>query len=708
MAGEVVTPEPGSLRVALVGCGRISAYHVAALKAIRGVEIVAVCDLDERAARETATQYGIRGCYTDMEAMLHDLRPDVVHLLTPPKSHLALARTAAKYRAHMYIEKPLASTEADAQAILELAKEAGVQVCPGHSRLFDPVFVEACERIRQGDIGRVISVRAEQGFTYEAAARSTAIPWSYSYDWGTFENLICHPLYLVCHFLPNPGRPQVVGYNAGAVREAGVEEIRVLLPSGAGIGEVSFSLCSAPEVNRIEVVGTRGRVTADWQTMTVVTTRESGLPSALVRFTGNFATAFGLARSGVKTLVGIATGKVKRYQGLRTIIDRFYQSIRQGLTPPVPAEDGLLNVRLMDHIKEACEGARKQRPTPGGYIAGNRPRVLVTGASGFLGGRLVEVLSDRGIAVRGATRLLSRARQLPGVEWVQCDLAREDQIRSALCDVDTVFHCAALCGAPGSLREYEEANVEGTLRLLRLAADTGVRNFIYVSSMSVYGAPRDPNSSLDETSPLDERASERGAYTRSKLAADRAVLDFARRHRTPAHRWPRIIVLRPGTIYGPGAKVPVGRFQLPSPNARPLITGSRRIPAGLVYVDDVVDGMLAAAHSEVPTGSIYNLVDSADCDQEQLARTLQQVSGGRIRPRFAPYLLVWAAMLGLDLISLVRHRKLGTARYRLQRTLAPMRFECTAARKDLGWQSRVPLAVGLGRVLDGHNAAAGV
>jgi nucleoside-diphosphate-sugar epimerase len=127
-----------------------------------------------------------------------------------------------------------------------------------------------------------------------------------------------------------------------------------------------------------------------------------------------------------------------------------------------------------------------------------------------------------------------------------------------------------------------------------------------------------------------------------------------------------------------------------------------------VYVDDVVDGMLAAAHSEVPTGSIYNLVDSADCDQEQLARTLQQVSGGRIRPRFAPYLLVWAAMLGLDLISLVRHRKLGTARYRLQRTLAPMRFECTAARKDLGWQSRVPLAVGLGRVLDGHNAAAGV
>jgi nucleoside-diphosphate-sugar epimerase/predicted dehydrogenase len=700
MAGKVVTAEPKSLRVALVGCGRISGYHLTALKAIRGVEVVGVCDLDERAARETASLHGIRGCYTEMEAMLRDLRPEVVHLLTPPRSHLALARIAAAYQAHMYIEKPLASSETEARALLDLARKAGVQVCPGHSRLFDPVFVEACRRIQQGDIGRVISVRAEQGFTYEAAARAAVIPWSYTYDWGIFDNLICHPLYLACHFLPEAGRPQVVGYNLGSVREAGMEEIRILIPSPAGLGEVSLSLCSAPEVNRVEVVGTRGRITADWQTMTVLTMRESGLPSALARFISNFATAFDLARSGIGTLVGIATGKVKRYQGLRTIIEQFYQALREGLVPPVLPEQGLLTVRLMDQIKEACEGSRKQRPVSAGEPASIRPRILVTGASGFLGGRLVQGLSAQGNAARGTTRLLSRAMPLPGVEWVQCDLQREDRLRSALCDVETVFHCAALCGAPGSLRDYEEANVEGTMRLLRLALEAGVNNFIYVSSMSVYAAPKNSGSLLNENSPLDERASERGPYTRSKLAADRAVLDFARRH-----KWPRIVVLRPGTIYGPGAKLPVGRLQLPSPKTRPIIAGSRRIPMGLVYVDDVVAAMLAAAHSSVPTGSVYNLVDSADCDQEELARTLHQVSGGRIQPHFAPYPLIWTAMLGVDLVSLVRHRQLGTARYRLRRTLAPMRFECTAARKDLGWRPRVPLAIGLARVLNGTDQA---
>ena len=689
------TTQRERLRVALVGCGRISTYHIAALRALPGVEIVAVCDLNDRLARQVATRHAIPRCYSDMETMVRETRPEVVHLLTPPRTHLALARIAAAHRAHMYIEKPFAASESDARAILDLAREAGVEVCPGHSRLFDPVFVEASRRVRAGDIGQVISVRAEQGFTYEADARSAVIPWSYSYDWGTFDNLICHPLYLACHFLSDPGNPRVAGFNLGSVREAGVEEIRVLIPSSSGIGEVSLSLCSSPEVNRVEVTGTKGRITADWQTMTVLTTRASGLPSAASRFTGNFGTAFDLIRSGLSTLVGIATGKVKRYAGLRTTIEQFYGSITDGLPAPIPAEQGVLNVRLMDQIKAACQDSQKWRPEMTNGKA-TQSRILVTGASGFLGGRLVEVLSQHRTPVRATTRLVSRARQLPEVGWVQCDLAEEDSLRDALHGIETVFHCAALCGAPGSLEEFEDANVRGTLRLVRLAAEAGVKTVVYVSSMSVYAPPNGTRAVLDETSPYDGRAAERGAYTRSKLAADAALLEYARRELSP-----RIIVLRPGTIYGPGAKLPVGRLQLPSSSTRPLVAGSRRVSAGLVYVDDVVDAMLAAARSGVPTGSVYNLVDSSDCSQDELARTLREVTGGRIQPVFAPYPLVWLMMLGMDLMTLVRHRQLGTARYRLQRTLAPMRFECTAARKDLGWRPRVGLAEGLSRAMNG-------
>ena len=689
------TSQHESIRVALIGCGRISTHHISALKTLPNVEIVAVCDTDERRARQTATRHAIPRCYSDADAMLRETKPAVVHLLTPPATHLSLAKVAFRYRVHVYIEKPFAASEEDARAICDLARDAGVQVCPGHSRLLDPLFVEASRRVSAGHIGQVVSVRAEQGFMYEPGARSAVIPWSYSYDWGTFDNLICHPLYLACHFLSHPGRPQVAGFNLGTVREAAVEEIRVLIPSANGIGEVSLSLCSSPEVNRLEIVGTKGRITADWQTLAVLTLQKTRLPSGLAPFAASVKAASHLIRSALSRLVDLVSGKVSSQPGLRSTIEQFYGSIMGKLPAPVAPEAGVLNARLMDQIREACQRARKQRPALNARQE-HPPKMLVTGASGFLGGRLVEVLSSQRNAVRGATRLVSRARALPGVEWVQCDLAAEAELRVALRNIETVFHCAALCGAPGSPEEFEDANVRGTLRLVRIAADAGVKTFVHVSSMTVYAAPDTSGTILDENSPYDGRAAERGAYTRSKLAADAALLEYARRELSP-----RIIVLRPGTMYGPGARLPVGRLQLPSSRERPLVAGSRRVSAGLVYVDNVIDAMLAAARSGVPTGSIYNLVDSADCDQEELARTICELSEGRIRPVFAPYPLVWAAMLALDLLSLVRKGQLGTRRYRLQRTLAPMRFECAAARRDLGWRPRVSLAEGLARVLEG-------
>src|SRR5712691_2675838 len=207
-----------TIRTALVGCGRISDVHIETLKGLPNVEVVAVCDLNESVARDQATRHNIPGIYTDMEEMMREVHPNVVHLLTPPRTHRSLAAIAARHHAHMYVEKPLASSEADARCIVETAQNAGVHVCPGHSLLFVPCFLEACRRIRQGEIGEVLSVRAEHGFSYEAAARGAVIPCGYTYDWGIFDNLMTHPLYVACHFLHATGKPQVVAFNPGRIR----------------------------------------------------------------------------------------------------------------------------------------------------------------------------------------------------------------------------------------------------------------------------------------------------------------------------------------------------------------------------------------------------------------------------------------------------------------------------------------------------------
>jgi nucleoside-diphosphate-sugar epimerase len=296
--------------------------------------------------------------------------------------------------------------------------------------------------------------------------------------------------------------------------------------------------------------------------------------------------------------------------------------------------------------------------------------------------------------------LLSRATPLAGVEWSLCDISKEDDLKRALSGIETVFHCAAMVGPPGTLEDYHEINVAGTLRLVNLATKAGVKNLIYVSSISVYGSPVGRDDYIEESAPYDERAADRGVYTQTKIDAEKALLGFVNQQNGNRSS-PRVIIFRPGTIYGPGAALPLGRFPLPSPERWPIITGSRRVPVPLTYIDNLIDAMLAAAESEVPTGRIYNVVDSANLDQAELARTLRKVSNGRIRPLFVPYPFVWAMMLGIDLLSVVRQRKLGTARFRLKRTLADMRFKCTAAREELGWVPRVFFEEGMTQVLEG-------
>jgi predicted dehydrogenase/nucleoside-diphosphate-sugar epimerase len=687
------------LRVAVVGCGRISLVHLETLRNRPDVEIVGVCDTNLALAHDRATAFKIPSACSDLAALLRESSPDVVHLLTPPSSHLALIRASATVGAHVYVEKPLAQTAAEAGEIVKISRAAGIRVCPGHNRLFDPVMVHAISLVSRGDIGRVVGVRAEQGYSYESAARGAVTPWSYTYDWGLFDNLMPHPLYLASFFLRNPEEPRVAAVDRGRVREAAVEEIRVLIPSSAAIAEVSLSLTQAPESNRLEILGTKGRILVDLLAMSVVVVPLSDLPSIVTRLAGGFYTGAQLAGWSLRNGMGIVSGRIKRYPGIRTLVGAFHDSIRSGGPEPIRLEDGVQNVRQLESIRRACTATSKRRvseSTPQEYASG---RDLVTGATGFVGGHLLPRLVSPERLVRAGARLLSRATKMEGVAWIRLDLNDSKTFLRALDGVRTVYHCAALVGSPGSLAEYEQTNVEGTIALLDAAREQGVRDFIYLSSIGVYGM--EAGRWVDESAPYDSRASERGSYTQTKLAAERAVLSWTKRRPLP-----RVVILRAGAIYGPRLPLPIGRLTLPSTRCRPLVAGSGRVPMPLTYVTNVADAMILAATGEAPTGSVFNIVDSPDLDQRAVARALREASHGRIRPLFVPYPIVWLMMFAIDLVSLARQRGLGTARYRLRRTLAPMRFACDLARKELAWTPHVELSEGLAATLTEEDGGA--
>ena len=108
------------MKAALIGTGQIAQQHLACLRSLPGVTLAGVCDLSRALAESAAERYGIAAWFTDHRAMLEEVRPDVVHITTPPSSHFSLAMDALAAGAHVIVEKPLATAHDQVAVLLRI------------------------------------------------------------------------------------------------------------------------------------------------------------------------------------------------------------------------------------------------------------------------------------------------------------------------------------------------------------------------------------------------------------------------------------------------------------------------------------------------------------------------------------------------------------------------------------------------------------
>ena len=133
------------LKIAIVGCGKIADAHAAQIQRISDCEIVAVCDREELMARQLFDRFPIGKYFSNLEQMLADTKPDVVHITTPPQSHFELGRICLERGCHVYVEKPFTLNSPDAVARVELAEKMGLKLTAGH----DAQFTQAARRLRK-------------------------------------------------------------------------------------------------------------------------------------------------------------------------------------------------------------------------------------------------------------------------------------------------------------------------------------------------------------------------------------------------------------------------------------------------------------------------------------------------------------------------------------------------------------------------------
>ena len=225
---------------------------------------------------------------------------------------------------------------------------------------------------------------------------------------------------------------------------------------------------------------------------------------------------------------------------------------------------------------------------------------LITGASGFLGGRLAEVLTERDEAVTLLVRAGADISHLLGrsVRIVRGSLADAGALAEATRGATHIYHCAAASTDWAADAVYYQSNVAGTEALLRAAcAVPELQRFLHVSTTDVYGYPQIPG---DENSPLVDAGL---PYNRTKKLAEEAVWRAAREEALP------VTVVRPATIYGPRGKAFVTDIAALLRVRQMAVIGGGRMRGGFIYVDDVVGAMLLATASPAALGQAYNLCD---------------------------------------------------------------------------------------------------
>ena len=272
-------------------------------------------------------------------------------------------------------------------------------------------------------------------------------------------------------------------------------------------------------------------------------------------------------------------------------------------------------------------------------------QVLVTGGNGFIGSHLVEYLIDHQYAVRCLVRHSSDLKWIDhlDIDLFYGDLTDGDSLKQALAGVDLVFHLGGKTKAIDKAA-FTQANVEGTRKLLEILADSQKipDRFVYVSSQAAVGPSLDgrPVTELDSPGPVTE-------YGRSKLEAERLVLEY--QDRIP------MSIVRPPSVFGPRDRDVYEIFKMANLRFFPKM-GRVNQSASLIFVEDLVRGLVLIAESPATVGCTYHMVTEINYPWRLFAKEIADYLGKRLFEVTIPFFVFRTVLFTQQVFSRVTGR----------------------------------------------------
>src|SRR5712692_4010926 len=314
-------------------------------------------------------------------------------------------------------------------------------------------------------------------------------------------------------------------------------------------------------------------------------------------------------------------------------------------------------------------------------------KVLVTGATGFIGGHVAQrLVRERRADVRALVRDPAKAQGLSklGVEVVTGNLTDLASLERAVSGCSMVIHAAAQVSSVPSRAAFEQSNVAGTDNLLRAAATAHVARFVHLSSIAVFGL-----AASGEVNDQTRCAHSGDPYCDTKCDAEERAFRAHREGRLP------VTILRPSAVYGPGSThwsvVPIKRIKK---GKMRLFNGGRGL-LNYVYIDNLVDAILLAAQDDRAPGEAFIVNDGAVTWREFFGALARMAGRNGI-----PSIPLWAAKLWVryrNLVAALRGESFRVHPNALGFLVATAVYRQTAIEQKLGHRSRVGLEEGLRR-----------
>ncbi|MBU1671399.1 MAG: NAD-dependent epimerase/dehydratase family protein [Actinobacteria bacterium] len=305
---------------------------------------------------------------------------------------------------------------------------------------------------------------------------------------------------------------------------------------------------------------------------------------------------------------------------------------------------------------------------------------LITGAGGFIGSRLAARLLERGDAVRGLFMHGEDTRGLEekGLEMVRGDVTEPSTLEGIERGIDTVFHLAARVADWGPVEAYRDVSVCGTANLLERSAGK-VERFVYMSSIAYFGTTRHCAGFTEDTAPVLTGL----PYNDAKIEAEALVRGYTFGTDTS------YTIIRPTNVFGPGSIWVRDIIEAFGRGPLPLCDGGRH-SASLVYVENLVDGILLAADSPRARDRVYILRDDYRVTWREYLSALGAMVGKKPGPSMPTWLLFYLGWLVEAIYAPFYPARPPLTRHAVSIMGHDFDADTTRAREELGWSTRIP------------------